>query len=517
LELFEQAFELFRAGPLAKLAPHWIGTAPFLAALLIFLFEMSRGVFALERLLPMSFLLTILWVWMHVWQAVYCARLYATISSVQDARWDRGRIWSVVSIQMATQGMRLVAIPAALVIALPFAWTFSLFQNVTCFAGASRTDLPSAWRRAREAAGAWQRQCWMLIAITALLSITVFINVAVASYLSNQLVRSLLGITTPTANQPSAFLNSTFLMFVAAATYLLVDPILKAVYVVRCFAVESIRTGADLRVSLARIAQSTTVLLLMTASVPAQAVTREELDHAIDQVLREPEYRWRMSREPKPRADDSLLDRTADSMALGLRNAGRALGRFIDWLLDRLTGVDIDWPRGGAEVAGRRARTGLLILSAVLGAILIFLAWRLRSKATVKVVPARKLSAAQVVDLTDENISAAQFAEDEWLRLADEFLAKGETRLALRAVFLGALARLETDGFITLQRFKTNLDYDHELARRTRALPEVRRIFRILLHVFERCWYGVVVPDEATVRDMRSLLTRLKGELNVNA
>jgi len=38
-----------------------------------------------------------------------------------------------------------------------------------------------------------------------------------------------------------------------------------------------------------------------------------------------------------------------------------------------------------------------------------------------------------------------------------------------------------------------------------------------LLQVFERCWYGVAVPDETTVRDMRSLLNRLKGELNVNA
>jgi len=149
LELFEQAFELFRAAPLATFAPHWFGTAPFLAALLMFLIEMSSGVFALERLLPMSFLLTLLWVWMQVWQAVYCARLYTAISNNEDAGWNRARIWSVVSIQTATQGMKLVVVPAKLLIALPFAWTFSFFQNVTCFAGASGADLPTTWRRCR--------------------------------------------------------------------------------------------------------------------------------------------------------------------------------------------------------------------------------------------------------------------------------------------------------------------------------------------------------------------------------
>jgi len=242
-------------------------------------------------------------------------------------------------------------------------------------------------------------------------------------------------------------------MFAAAATYFLVDPIVKAVYIVRCFAVESVHTGADLRVSLARIARSIALLLLlMTPSVPAQAVTREEFDRAIDQVLRDPEYRWRMARELKPRADDSLLERIADSIILGLRNAGRALGRFIDWLLDRLMAVEIDWPRGGAQAAGRRARTELLILSVLLAAILIFLAWRLRPKTTLKSAVARKLPVAQPVDLANENVSAAQFAEMSGY--GSRTNSSPRVRHAWRCVrFLGALARLESDGFITLQRF----------------------------------------------------------------
>jgi hypothetical protein len=47
-----------------------------------------------------------------------------------------------------------------------------------------------------------------------------------------------------------AFMNSTFLMVVLGFTYLCLDPVLKAVHVLRCFHGEAIRSGADLHAGL---------------------------------------------------------------------------------------------------------------------------------------------------------------------------------------------------------------------------------------------------------------------------
>ena len=85
----------------------------------------------------------------------------------------------------------------------------------------------------------------------------------------------------------------------------------------------------------------------------------------------------------------------------------------------------------------------------------------------------------------------------------------GPTDPRARAVFFSALARLQRDNLIMLARFKTNLDYDRELGRRTRHLPHVRPAFRWLVQTFERCWYGVTAPDETTVARARALLSEM--------
>lgn len=56
-----------------------------------------------------------------------------------------------------------------------------------------------------------------------------------------------------------------------------------------------------------------------------------------------------------------------------------------------------------------------------------------------------------------------------WLGLAREQMAKGEWRLALRALYLANLARFAAEGWVTLVKSKTNLDYERELRRRAPA------------------------------------------------
>jgi hypothetical protein len=515
VQLLEQGFESVRRRPMVTLAAYQIGTMPFLAGLLMFGFEMTNGVFAAENLLPSSFLIVLLWVWMIFWQAVYCNDLRSALSNEQDPGWTAKRVWNVVLIQTAAQSIKLIALPAALLVGLPLAWTFAFFQNITIFAGAPTAEIGSTWQRAREAATIWQKQNWTLLGIAAILALAVFINIAVAAFVVSQLARTFLGITTPTLDQPDAFFNSTLLAFAVAVTYACVDPVVKAAHVARSFAAESVRTGADIRVSLQRIITSAVpvvlaVMFCMPVFAQQSRVDPAALDGAIERVLREPEYSWRMERRLAPRAGNSLLDRAADSIASGFRKAGRALGKAIEWLLDLFIDREIEMPGGGVRATtGRRVRNILILLSVLLGAVVIAVAWRLRRTGPTAHVTARTVPAIASVDLTAENVDAAQFEQDEWLKLSDELLARGEPRLALRAIFLGALARLQREGLVTLQPFKTNLDYDRELTRRARAHPEVRPAYRTLLNAFERCWYGMAAPEIDTIQRMRALLKEL--------
>src|SRR5204863_6692298 len=103
---------------------------------------------------------------------------------------------------------------------------------------------------------------------------------------------------------------------------------------------------------------------------------------------------------------------------------------------------------------------------------------------------ARPILAEQAVadaapDLTDENVQAAQLPADGWLALAREQAARGEWRLALRALYLATLARLAAEGLISLAKFKTNLDYEREVRRRALSREEITAAFARRRREFE--------------------------------
>ena len=75
-------------------------------------------------------------------------------------------------------------------------------------------------------------------------------NLAVVVILVPQLVESFLGIETVFARDAASALNTTVAAVVCAMAYLIMDPLVKAAYALRCFYGESIRTGADLKAAL---------------------------------------------------------------------------------------------------------------------------------------------------------------------------------------------------------------------------------------------------------------------------
>jgi hypothetical protein len=90
--------------------------------------------------------------------------------------------------------------------------------------------------------------------------------------------------------------------------------------------------------------------------------------------------------------------------------------------------------------------------------------------------------------------------------MAEGFLASGDRRSALRALYLGGLAGLARAGWVTLARHKSNREYGLELGRRGRDRPELSRAFGRLLAQFEPAWYGTREVTGEALDDVRSCL-----------
>ena len=108
-------------------------------------------------------------------------------------------------------------------------------------------------------------------------------------------------------------LNPTFFAATFAALYLCLDPLRKAINVLRCFYGSSLRSGEDLQVQLkavrraAALAASVLLFLGVLAPTPAHAAMKEhprvsatELSQSLDDVLERREYAWRAPRDSEP-------------------------------------------------------------------------------------------------------------------------------------------------------------------------------------------------------------------------
>jgi hypothetical protein len=80
--------------------------------------------------------------------------------------------------------------------------------------------------------------------------IFVFLNLVSAMVVLPELFRMLTCVETQFTQSIGNVLNTTFFATAFWLTYLCVDPIAKAVYVLRCFYGESLRSGEDLKAEL---------------------------------------------------------------------------------------------------------------------------------------------------------------------------------------------------------------------------------------------------------------------------
>lgn len=364
IDLVEEAFHLLRRSSLATWAHYYIGSLPFVLALLYFWTDMSRSAYAAERCAEAAFGLTVAFLWMKSWQAVFALRLKASLQRVLFPAWTWQRVWRLLTVQTIIQSWGMIVLPCSLLIGAPFPWMYAFYQNVTAFGGEEDGNVKHVTKRAWNEAKRWPKQNmfliwltspWLLVSgVAVLLALSAFFptdrlewtwllimffayaavfaltlsnplggivaaNIGVALYSLPQLVKMLFGIESMFTRGTAQMFNSTFFAVVCGLTYLCLDPLVKAAYVARCFYGEALRTGEDLKVEIRSLALSRQAVALLLAFIlpfmfdaPAfaqtpsperaapAAISPTELNQSLDHVMNQPEYAWRMARERKP-------------------------------------------------------------------------------------------------------------------------------------------------------------------------------------------------------------------------
>lgn len=543
LDLIEDSVHLLRTAPLPVLLAYYVGAIPFVLGLLFFWADMSCGAFAQRRCPAAALGMVLLFVWLKCWQTVFTSALRARLAATPASKWDLPRVGRLVLVQGIVQPSRLLLLPVAFIVAIPFAWVLAFYENVTVLGDGSEPGVRVVLRRADAQARLWPKQNHLLLALLTLVAAVLWLNALIAVLTAPQLIKMFLGIETVFSRASLwVMFNTTFLAVTVALAWLALDPLVKAVYTLRCFHGEARTDGADLLAELSFVraggkpfAVAALIFLALlplsgraavaTNSTPAKiqtpaTVPAAQIEAAVKETLQHDKYAWRLPRE-KINGDDSptktwlrtffaSIGHTLADWARSVRDWARSV---LDWFdkhfapkpkpADDSAAHRLDW----AGLLRWFAYALLTFAAAALALLVVRLwrqGWRRHAAVRAEVVPARP-------DLNDESVTAAHLPEDEWLKLAGELLNQGDLRLALRAFYLATLAHLAAREIVSIARFKSNHDYETEVNRRARGSPELRSAFAANVSSFDRAWYGLYDVTAEALAQFRSNFDRIRS------
>lgn len=521
IEILEEAVHILRLSPGSLLGVYYIGSLPFVLALLYFWADMSRNAAAEECSGVASFGLAMLFVWMKCWQAIFAQRIKAKISFQPNASWTLRRVSRLTATQSLTQASGLFVLPVALILALPFGWVYAFYQNASAEDGGDGQGLGALFNKSWDQAKLWPGQNHFLLLIFSLFGLFVFLNLALSILLLPYLLKKFFGIETMFTMSGLRVLNTTFLAATVALAYLCMDPLVKTVYALRCFYGSSLGSGDDLKAELknftARATAVVPILIVLVGAIhPSNAIAREhpektafeyevrdalvfpeELNRSIEEVMNRPEFTWRMPRERLKKESPEklgpvaqLMDWILGGLKTGVKAIGRWMGKINDWLEKHMPKRDRPKESSGLDWLSWMPTLFWVLLATLIVVLAIFF-WRTWQRRRIRPIAAAEESTpSSIPDLTDDQIKADELPADRWLTLAREFIEKGDFRLALRALFLATLAHLATQEVITIAKHKSNRDYERELRRRAHQHPGLPDLFSGIVRVFERSWYG---------------------------
>ncbi len=512
LRLIEDAIDLLRDLPVQSWLLYFAGVVPFFGLFLFEATDIHESPLAFDRLLWITLLLAIAFVWMHFCQAVFARQINLTVSRRVETPSSSLR---VLSVQAILQSTKLLAWPVAAVLMIPHSLVTMFYQHTLCLSGEAAGDLKAVIREARQdAAYRPGEAAWFLVLILILRSL-VWINFLALFLAALVIFHSFTGIENTLTRQPLVLLNPTFMTALCVLAYLSLDPVVKAACVLRAFRRRSEKSGLDLRIRLSKLQSVAAVLALAVlffvalpsraraATVPPEVaatalrpIDNQRIEQAVKEVFRDPGLSWSlpvvMKRKPPTNAFLAFTESVGTKV-------GEMWDRFVKAWQDLVARIrklfSADQPDRYENAGSRKTNTkevwGLISLfSAVLAAAVFFALLRARRQAPAAVFEARS-SSVPPPDLGREDIQADEQPEDEWMRLALEYRRGGNMRFAIRALYLSSLSNLAAAKLISIARGKSNLDYLREFQRRAKRLsPELPGRLRRNIGLFEQSWYG---------------------------
>ncbi|MGW8302698.1 MAG: hypothetical protein ACWGNO_11545 [Desulfobacterales bacterium] len=507
--LLEEAVYLLRKTPLFLLSSYFIGTLPFLLGLFYFWADMSRSADARSYHAVASLGLALLYIWMKCWHVVFAARVKLKISGEPLPRWTLQRVLSLAANQAIIHATAFFILPLAALVFIPFGWCYAFYQNTTVLAPAELNDLKTLCKKAWFQAKLWPRQNHILISVFFMFGSVVFINIASAIYGLPYLLKNYFGIESMFTLSGTHVINTTFWVVTIGMAYLCMNPLVKTVYVLRCFYGAALKSGDDLKTELKGLLRNRNaavigvllVALLAVIPIPSTATetgftSPEALDRSIDEVMQRREFVWRMPRETiaeeKKEPEGPIASVVAwiiDKAAKALNTAINWIDKLIDWLLGLMPGAERHTASPDANWVSSVRTAVIALLIALLAALgyILWRSWRRRQAAQTEIAAAVE----SIPDLEDEDTGADDLPANRWLDLARQLAEKGSLRLAIRAFYLASLAGLADHELITIEKFKSNRDYEMELHRRAHQKEGLLPAFSKSIEIFERVWYGM--------------------------
>lgn len=561
LEALERGFALFRSTFAREAWRYYAGAAPLVLCFIPMWvidgqIRISNGVVLLEAtLLGLGYLLRL---WMV---ARYVARVRERAFGVPASEHAGAAAQAAAVARLLTWK---IAMSAAALVTLPSvagaAWFYSACQFASFEARESTAERHS-FGGCMALASQWFGGGLLLFLMLFPLWIAVWLNGLILALILPQLLHSIFGVNTLLSTEMGVYAlvqSSAFWLSLFGGTWLALDPVVKCTFVVVYQHLRSRREGDDLRGLLASLPREQKKKAEMTASTGAgrsvktaalavlvlillgisqgasvraaqaspirsstetpadfaQQARVQKLRQALNEESQRAVYRWHDSEHPSP---PTWFDKLLVMIGSGIERAWNAFWNFIRSL----------WPRGlrfslGNEKLGAwrlkdlRLWVGLVVALTLLAGAVLFWLRRRREMAQLSI----SVAAVSLPDLSDA-VVANERSEDEWFALASRLEGEGESRLALRAAYLGLLAGLAQREWLTIRRDRTNREYLDEFTRRWRRRPqaavearaEIPEKVRGSLRQFDRVWYGsdALTPAAAAAyrQDQRELLNHV--------
>lgn len=508
--ILEETLQVLRSAPMALLPSFYLGSIPFVLGLFYFWADMSRSARAHQYGAVAALGLAILFVWMKYWHTVFALRVRSRLSGEPEMKWSVNRVLSIFATQTLIQSTRFIILPIAALLMIPFGYCYGFYQNATAHVDAEIQTVKSttawAWRQAK----LWPRQNHLLICIFWIFGIVIFLNLSVTSLFIPQLLKSLLGIETQfTLSGIWMIRNPMFWVAMLGMTYLLLDPLIKTAYVLRCFYGEALESGEDLNTELKHVVLHKKalasglligVLLMVPFSADAQSrtsISANELDRSIEEVMNRREFAWRMPRETLQDENQepegpiaAALEWIIDMLGRGVRTLKKWLTNVFEWLESWFPEPEKK-PDSSETNWMTFTRIALIMLLVLLIAALTIVLVRIWQRRRIGRLETTIATAAPTPDLSDDDIKADDLPVNRWLALAAEMIEAGDLRLAMRALYLATLAHLADNEMISIEIYKSNREYEQELNRRAHEKREMLTVFSKSLTIFEQVWYGM--------------------------